>query len=360
VVVGAGVAGAATAYGLARTGAAVTVVDGGQAGGATAAGAGIVQPWSSAADGALYELYAAGAAFYPAQVAALAEDGEADFGYAMNGSLVVDVDPGVLDEIERRVRVRTRELPLAGTVERLDPVAARRLFPALAPELAALHVSGGARVDGRRLRAALLRAAARRGARLVQEPATVVPVTDSAPLVRAGGQPLEADAVVVAAGAWVNAVLAPLDCAVPVEPQRGQLIHLRLDGVDTSRWPSVLPSGGHYLVAFEEGRVVVGATRESGSGFDARVTATGQLEVLAQALAVAPGLAGATVLEARVGLRPLADLPRVGAVPGQPGLYLNAGFGAGGLTMAPVVGSALAQLVLTDRSDVDLTPFRPT
>jgi D-amino-acid dehydrogenase len=359
VVVGGGVAGATTAYWLARAGAAVTVVDNGEPGGATAAGAGIVQPWSSAADGPFYDLYSAGAAFYPTQIAALAEDGEVDVGYAVTGSLVVDADPVALDAVERRVRSRTRDQPVAGTVHRLDPVAARRLFPALAPELAALHVSGGARVDGRRLRAALLRAAVRHGARLVHDSATAFPRSASAHLVHVAGRPLEADAAIVAAGAWSNSLIAPLGREIPVEPQRGQITHLRLDGVDTSRWPSVLPSTGHYLVAFEDGRVVVGATRESGSGFDPRVTAAGQLEVLTRALTVAPDLAGATLLETRVGLRPLADLPRIGAVPGHPGLYLNAGFGAAGLTMAPLVGSALAQLVLTGRSDVDLTPFAP-
>lgn len=360
VVVGGGVAGAATAYWLARAGASVTVVDPDEAGGATAAGAGIVQPWSSAAEGPFYGLYAAGAAFYPTQVAALADDGEVDIGYATTGSLVVDADPLVLDEVERRVRARIRDVPVAGTVERLDPVTARDLFPVLAPELAALHVSGGARVDGRRLRAALLRAAGVQGTRLVHEPAAVVPREGSPPQVHAGGEALDADAVVVAAGAWSARLLVPLGYQLPVEPQRGQITHLRLDGVDTSRWPSVLPSTGHYLVAFEEGRVVVGATRESGSGFDPRITAAGQLEVLSRALSVAPGLADATLLETRVGLRPLAVVPCIGPVPGHPGLYLNAGFGAAGLTMAPLVGRALAQLVLTGRSDADLTPFRPT
>jgi D-amino-acid dehydrogenase len=318
-----------------------------------------VQPWSSAAEGPFYDLYAAGAAFYPTQIAALADEGEVDVGYAVTGSLVVDGDAAMLDDVERRVRDRTRELPVAGTVERLDPLSARRLFPPLAPELAALHVSGGARVDGRKLRAALLRAAFRRGAELRRAAATVVARSDGSPQVRADGRLLEADAVIVAAGAWSHPLLAPLGHEVPVEPQRGQIIHLQLEGVQTSGWPSVLPSTGHYLVAFEGGRVVAGATRETGSGFDARVTAAGQRELLSRALTVAPGLGDATVLETRVGLRPLAVLPRIGPVPGFPGLCLNAGFGAGGLTMAPVVGAALAQLVLTGRSDVDLTPFAP-
>src|SRR5689334_9393970 len=90
VVVGAGVAGAATAYALARTGAAVVVLDAGETGTATAAGAGIVQPWASSAQGSFYELYAAGAAFYPRAVELLRDTGIADVGYEVCGSLVVD------------------------------------------------------------------------------------------------------------------------------------------------------------------------------------------------------------------------------------------------------------------------------
>lgn len=65
VVVGSGVAGAGTAFALAAAGAEVVVVDSVLRGQATAAGAGIIQPWSSSADGPTYDLYAAGAAYYP-------------------------------------------------------------------------------------------------------------------------------------------------------------------------------------------------------------------------------------------------------------------------------------------------------
>ncbi len=78
----------------------------------------------------------------------------------------------------------------------------------------------------------------------------------------------------------------------------------------------------HYLVAWPGGRVAVGATRETGSGFDPRSTAAGVREVLDEALRLAPGLAAATLLEVRVGLRPLAadGLPILGPVPGCAGL----------------------------------------
>jgi glycine/D-amino acid oxidase-like deaminating enzyme len=360
VVVGSGVAGAATAFALARGGAAVTVLEAQEAGTATAAGAGIVQPWASSAEGPFYELYAAGAAFCPRAVELLRDSGVGDVGYEVCGSLVVDADPGALDAVEARVRERTAGAAVAGTVSRLSPAEATALFPPLAPGLAAVHVSGGARVDGRRLRSGLLEAAQRHGAEVRKAAARVLP--GERPVLLAADDRLDADAVVVAAGAWTDRLLAGPGRPAGIEPQRGQLVHLGVaPGTDTGAWPSVLPAGPSYLVPFPGGRVVAGATRETGSGFDPRVTADGLRAVLADALAVAPGLAAATVLETRVGLRPLprGGLPVLGPLPGLPGWFVATGFGAGGLTMGPLAGHLVAQLVFSGRSDLDLTPFAP-
>ena len=113
------------------------------------------------------------------------------------------------------------------------------------------------------------------------------------------------------------------------------------------------------MVAFDDSRVVVGATRETGSGFDRRVTAAGQRHVLANALALAPGLADATLIETRVGLRPLSDdgRPIVGEL--EEGLYLAAGYGPIGLTIAPYTGAQIAELILDGGSSFDLSPFAP-
>jgi D-amino-acid dehydrogenase len=361
-VVGGGVAGAATAFALARAGAAVTVIEGGLPGQATAAGAGIIQPWSSSVDGAVYDFYAAGAGYYPTLLEALAEAGVTDVGYRVGGSLVVSPDPAELDAVEERVRRRITGVPVAGALTRIDGRQARTLFPPLAPELQALHVSGGARVDGRRLRDGLLEAARRLGTVIVQGAARLHVGAGGSCEVHTPTGPVAADAVIVASGAWTDHVLRPLGFQLGVEPQRGQICHLLLDGVNTSAWPSVLPLGAHYIVAFDGGRIVAGATRETGSGFDARVTAAGGQELLGNALSVAPGLAEATLLEIRVGLRPLADRqsPVIGAVPGYPALFVNTGLGAAGLTMAPLAGAALAQLVLGGSPDVDLRAFAPT
>jgi D-amino-acid dehydrogenase len=107
--------------------------------------------------------------------------------------------------------------------------------------------------------------------------------------------------------------------------------------------------------------VVAGATRETGSGFDYRVTPGGLAEVLGQALAVAPGLATGSYLETRVGFRPMSpDLrPLLGPVSGVGGLVVATGLGATGLTMGPYAGELAARAALGEPPGIDLAPFDP-
>lgn len=342
VVIGAGIAGASIAFALARRGSEVTVVDDAAPGQATAAGAGIISPWGSSTQGPFYDVSAAGAAFYPALLEHLAEAGVTRTDYRRTGALYVHRDPAVLDDTESRIRPRVAAADVAGEVHRLDPAEIRERFPVLAEDLSGLLITGGARVDGRTLRDGLLQGAQNLGARRLSGRAQVLGTA-----VEVDGQRLQGDAVVIAAGAWTNRLLHDLGLSVPVAPQRGQITHLHLLGANTSRWPTVHPLSHHYLVAFDEGRIVVGATRETGSGFDPRVTAAGQLQVLQDALGIAPGLADATHIETRVGLRPLPDqLPVAGAVPGRDHVYVATGYGAVGLTIGPLLGDALARSIL--------------
>lgn len=62
-----------------------------------------------------------------------------------------------------------------------------------------------------------------------------------------------------------------------------------------------MPPSDQYILSFDNGRIVAGATHENDAGLDdLRVTAGGQHEVLSKALAVAPGLADAAAVETRV------------------------------------------------------------
>ncbi|MFI6317987.1 NAD(P)/FAD-dependent oxidoreductase [Nonomuraea sp. NPDC050556] len=346
VVIGGGIVGAAAAFHLTRRGVSVVVVDAGLSGRATDAGAGIVCPWVDHADSsAWYQLSCGGARHYPSLVELLGGDS----GYARVGALLVAEDPVELDPVEALLAERYAGAPEMGEVRRVTrPVD---LFPALDPSLAGLFVPGAARVNGRRLRDALLTAAVAGGAELVYGTATVsadgtVIVTSPTPApgvardaegrdgapggIPGNGAPsgtsgeglpggalregvpggtlgegwreVSGDVVLVAAGAWSGGVWPGLGAAVTA--RRGQIVHVELPGRDTGSWPIVLPQRGPYLLGFPGSRVVVGATVED-VGFDARVTVGGLEEVLASGMLVAPGLRDATVVETRVGLRPV-------------------------------------------------------
>ena len=165
IVVGGGIVGAACAYTASNLGAQVTLIDAGRDGQATAAGAGIICPWSeAAADPARYALACAAAREYPALVAELAERGEPDVSYRQVGALLLPGSGELAEAALGRLAQRHAATPEMGAVRLLSGAQARELFPPLGPVPAAVHIAGAARVDGRRVAAALTHAAVRLGA----------------------------------------------------------------------------------------------------------------------------------------------------------------------------------------------------
>ena len=98
-----------------------------------------------------------------------------------------------------------------------------------------------------------------------------------------------------------------------------------------------------------------------GTGFDYRVTAAGQAEVLSEALRIAPGLGAATLVETRVGFRPVSPdgRPLLGRVRDVKGLVIGNGLGAAGLTIGPLAGRLLADVALDRPPALDLATFDP-
>jgi D-amino-acid dehydrogenase len=364
-IIGAGILGASTAFHLvssgARAAARVTIIDANLRGRATAAGAGIICPWvSGAEDPAFMRLYTGGGEYYPGLIATLTGAGETDTGYRRSGAMLVASDPAEIAWLDRMTRGRHTD-PM-GTITSLSPAQAGKAFPPLREDLSAVHIEGGARVDGRLVTASLLNAAQRLGATLSQGEAHPVLTHGRITGVDVEGSHLPADIVVVTAGAWGDSILRKIGGRLPVEPQRGQIIHLRLADKNTQDWPVILPPGSHYIVPFDEGRIVAGATRETGAGFDYRTTAKRQHEVLTEALTIAPGLGQATVIETRIGFRPATTgiRPLLGWVPGIEGLLVGNGLGAAGLTIGPYAGRLLADLILARTPLIDPAPFSLT
>ncbi|MDB4898036.1 MAG: dependent oxidoreductase [Firmicutes bacterium] len=100
-----------------------------------------------------------------------------------------------------------------------------------------------------------------------------------------------------------------------------------MPGAGAGRWPILVGFHSHYMLTFPESRVV----------------------------------AGATVKEIRIGLRPASPdtLPILGRAPALANLYLATGHGASGLLLGPYSGAAVADLIQGKALAADLTPFGP-
>jgi D-amino-acid dehydrogenase len=364
-VVGGGLVGAALAYELVTLGADVVLVDAHHAGRASDAGAGILSPettWKP--DEGWFSFGRAAAAHYRTLVGRLAADGADETGFAECGLLLVAVDPG-----EDEWFAVCAELALGRSPETLvevTPDDARGLFPPLGEVRRALYNPVAARVDGRLMTAAALAGAQRHGVRRLEAAVTELRLSNGRVIgIDSDAGALSCGAVVIAGGAWSQTFGRQLGVFIPVEPVKGQIVHMQLppseDGgaVDSGGWPIVSPVLNHYLVAWPGGRVACGGTYEADAEFDIRPTVGGLEQLLRACLAIAPGLAEATVVDVRVGLRPVSkdDLPVLGPVPGWDNVHLVTGHGADGLLLGPYSAALVAPCVRGAPAPDELRPF---
>jgi D-amino-acid dehydrogenase len=368
VVVGAGIVGLSTAYEAAGRGLRVTIVDGRHRGWATDAGAGIVNPLDLSgglSDVERGRIALAGPEHYRELLDRRREDGESDVGFERVGQIVVagdDDEETVLGQLAEGLTGKTAPslADCLGEPQRITAADATASVPYLAADVRALFLPGVARVDGRRMASALRGAAARRGVRRRDGIARIAVSDGRAVGVDVDGDRIASGSVVVASGAWLgeDPSLRALDHAV--RPVRGQIVHLAYPHGPVGRTPIVSSLAGPYVLAFDPDRVVTGATHEA-AGFDYRVTAGGVAAVLADGLRLAPGLADASMVETRVGFRPVSadGVPIVGPVPGIDGLVVATGLGAHGLTLGPVVGAIAARIAVGLDPEQDVAALHP-
>ncbi len=364
IVVGGGIVGVSTAYSLVLSGARVLLIDRIDHGRATDAGAGIISPIAYNGEAhPVHRLLSDAFAYYDDLIDDLSTSNAGDTGFDRCGKLVVAVTQDELEDFQAvKYPVTAQENGEDDERGRLiSSEDAKQLFPALADVRGAIHFPDAARVDGRRLTAAIKTRAQRSGLfcrndsvkRLIIEHKTCIGVV-------ASNEHLESHQVVIAGGAWSPSLGDQLNIHIPVAPQRGQIVHLDTGNTDTSSWPIVTAFHDHYMVPWPDNRIVVGATRETGSGFEPVTTAGGIQEILGEALRVAPGLEDAEFKEVRVGLRPLTSdrMPILGAVPGFDGIYLATGHGPTGLQLGPLTGKLISDLMLDQTMEIELSDFR--
>jgi D-amino-acid dehydrogenase len=368
IVVGGGIVGASAAYHLVKAGAKTLLIDRRDLGRATDAGAGILAPEMSQSESDAWFYLALDAVdYYPTLVAALESEGAGDTGFARCGMLQVAATEDELAAFTQAkdvilARQQRRGRPAPEDLREVTGAEARELFPALGDVLGAIYLRTAARVDGRLMGGALLHAAEANALDTLNGSVSGLLLQGNRVTgVETDGQRFESGATIIAGGAWSAAFGDQLGVRIDVEPQRGQIIHMQLPDQQTGHWPVVGAFHGHYLVAWPNGRVVAGATRETGSGFEVTTTVAGIREVLDEALRVAPGLAKAKLVEVRVGMRPYTRdrMPVLGEVPGVDGVLLATGHGPTGLQLGPLSGKIVAEMALgkEPQTQVDLTPF---
>ena len=243
-------------------------------------------------------------------------------------------------------------------IELLTGGAIRDFDPALSPRLTHLVLlpEQGHCPNPLRLSRALAERLQMEGARFVARPARGFEVAGGRVLrVLTEGDPVDADAVVVAAGAHSNSLSAQLGADVPLETERGY--HLMLES------PSIVPripiaSGeGKYFATPMEGGLRVAGTVEL-AGLDAAPDwrrADAMLGKLRRAL---PLLRHANV-ERWMGHRPsLPDsLPVIGRASRAANAYFAFGHGHVGLTAAAPTGEIVADLVAGRAPFMDISAF---
>jgi glycine oxidase len=348
IVVGAGIIGCAVARELAVRGVACTVVDDRPVGGgATQASAGMLAPYVEAhAGGPLLDLAIRSLDLYQHWVVEVRHESGIEIEFAMIGTLEVALTAARAVELRRSGRAHGGWL---------EPDDVARTYPQLRPTTGAMSIEDHGYVDAPQLAAALARAAARAGATF--ERARVLAVTQESGRLRVTTTTAvhESSDVVLAAGAWTNAIDGVP--TPPLRPVRGQLLQLEWRGRPLQ---TVIWGPDCYIVPRWDGSVLVGATVEE-AGFDERTTEEGIRRLRDAAADLLPVTKELRLIEARVGLRPATpdDLPVIGPDPIVPGLFHASGHYRNGVLLAPITAQLIGDLVVDGKRDVCLAAFAP-
>ncbi|MBI4484603.1 MAG: glycine oxidase ThiO [Acidobacteria bacterium] len=359
VVVGAGIIGCAVAYELARRGASVEVVDMRDAGqGATQAAAGMLAPYVEAhEESPLLELAVRSLELYDQFIAGVSRDSGQPIPYKRAGTLEVAAD----DNRMHRLRATADALSRRGVdANLLDADAARAEEPHLSRDvIGGLLIPSHGCVSAPILVGALASAARRHGAQILGHGAVRRVARDGdGILVETDRGTLNGDGVVIAAGSWSGSIeIEGVVERVPVRPVRGQLLQLRWAEPPLKR---ITWSERCYLVPWDDGTVLVGATAEE-AGFDERATTAGVHDLIDAACEVVPRGWTAGFLGARVGLRPASTdgPPIIGASRVVPNLMYATAHHRNGVLLAPVTAVLVADAMLDNRVDALLGPVSP-
>jgi glycine oxidase len=358
VILGAGIVGCAAAYYLAGEGARVVIVEREAVGcGASGFAVGLLNPLSGTGiPGPLAPLAEAAFKMHRALWPRLEEESGVD----IQARVVPHLQLCFAEDDVRAQRAHMARWAKADGFSAvwLQTEEVLALEPRVSPKiLGAVLLQDIGLLDSYRMTLALLQAAERRGATLVHGEVTGLETGGGRVTgVSVRQRVIGCDAVVVALGPWSGDVSRWLGMDVPVEPLKGQIIHLAGPAEPLRHHMA----GPGQVVHKADGYVWLAATEER-AGFDLGATSQARDTLMEWGIRMVPGLRELPLVRQTVCLRPVAPdrLPILGRAPGWEGVYLATAAEKKGILLAPAMGRAVADLVLKGETSLPVAQLVP-
>src|SRR5699024_12430645 len=115
-----------------------------------------------------------------------------------------------------------------------------------------LWIEGAARVDGRKLRDSLLKAAGQHGAHLVTDTATLTKDAQGNIHATVAEEKLVADNIIVTNGVWMKDLFTQVDIDLHVQAQKGEIINLQTENIQTEKLTVIIQTTNKYMLSIDK------------------------------------------------------------------------------------------------------------
>jgi glycine/D-amino acid oxidase-like deaminating enzyme len=363
VIIGAGIAGCATAYFLAKQGIKSTVIDNnGIASGASGYSAGGLNPLvGHGIPGKLSEL-----AMYSYQKhLSIWDDLQQESGIDFDGR-IIDLLQVSLTDTDTNQTLRTLDIFQSTahpnfSAEPLTQAQIQSRYPLINPSvISGVLASGNAACDSYKLTLAFATAAEKMGALITSDEAVgLVTKGESVTGVKTRTSIIPCDSLVIAMGPWSVNASEWINISIPVTPLKGQIIRLNYPALDT--YPDIeIPSLPEASIHPKpDGQIWCGATKmeEMAEPFTSKQpTDLARNTIMGKILQIVPSLEQSELVLQTVCFRPVTEdwLPILGSVPDYSNCYLATGGGEKGVMLSSAIGEALADLITTGSTNVPI------
>jgi D-amino-acid dehydrogenase len=170
---------------------------------------------------------------------------------------------------------------------------------------------------------------------------------------------MTADHYVFAAGAWSSHFADSLGCRIPVEPGKGYSVTMTQPEIMPTH-PMLIPEKHIGITPFADGYRI--ASMMEFAGFDDSIPRARIQQLKDSAVPYLKTPEGPVELDAWYGWRPMTwdSLPIIGRVPRLSNALLATGHNMLGLSLAPMTGKAIADLLAERPTDLPLDALSPT